>query len=241
MSRVFKKWSKRADKHRLRGFRAGTRGRWLSSSTFLWQQSTAFFGRTNHSLIGCGPLPLVRIPNLERSCSKWWRFYMKPPDNAVVLCVDEKTGIQALDRTSTAAPPFTGTKWEVRMYPVTIDENQGQSLTVAPWSLRRTKCFSLYRSLQEWVVSARRTAPVATATFARPTAITVLPSGVVYVVETVFNGIRKIEAGIVSTLASRTKGYADGPLSTTALFNEPGGIFRIGRTSVTTQFLGRYI
>jgi NHL repeat len=66
--------------------------------------------------------------------------------------------------------------------------------------------------------------PLATATFARPTAITVSPSGVVYVVETVFNGIRKIEAGIVSTLASRTKGYADGPLSTTALFNEPGGI-----------------
>ena len=26
-------------------------------------------------------------------------LYMKPPDNAVVLCVDEKTGIQALDRT----------------------------------------------------------------------------------------------------------------------------------------------
>ena len=26
-------------------------------------------------------------------------LYMNPPDNAVVLCVDEKTGIQALDRT----------------------------------------------------------------------------------------------------------------------------------------------
>jgi len=26
-------------------------------------------------------------------------LYMKPPDNAVVLCMDEKTGIQALDRT----------------------------------------------------------------------------------------------------------------------------------------------
>ena len=37
--------------------------------------------------------------------------------------------------------------------------------------------------------------PVATATFARPSAITVSPSGVVYVVETVFNGIGKIEAG----------------------------------------------
>jgi NHL repeat. len=65
--------------------------------------------------------------------------------------------------------------------------------------------------------------PVATATFARPTAITVSPSGIVYVVESVFNGIRKIEAGIVSTLASRTKGYQDGDLSN-ALFNGPGSI-----------------
>jgi hypothetical protein len=29
---------------------------------------------------------------------------MKPPDNAVVLCVDEKTGIQALDRTQPMLP-----------------------------------------------------------------------------------------------------------------------------------------
>jgi DNA-binding beta-propeller fold protein YncE len=65
--------------------------------------------------------------------------------------------------------------------------------------------------------------PAATATFARPSAIAVAPNGVVYVAEAVFNGIRKIEEGVVSTLASRTKGYADGPLST-ALFNEPGGV-----------------
>src|ERR1700738_3364559 len=31
-------------------------------------------------------------------------LYMKPPDNAVVLCVDEKTGIQALDRTQPTLP-----------------------------------------------------------------------------------------------------------------------------------------
>ena len=37
---------------------------------FLRRPSTAFSGRTNYSLIGCGPLPLVRILNLERSC---WR------------------------------------------------------------------------------------------------------------------------------------------------------------------------
>jgi transposase len=31
-------------------------------------------------------------------------LYMKPPDNAVVLCVDEKTGIQALERTQPMLP-----------------------------------------------------------------------------------------------------------------------------------------
>jgi transposase len=31
-------------------------------------------------------------------------LYMKPPDNAVVLCMDEKTGIQALDRTQPMLP-----------------------------------------------------------------------------------------------------------------------------------------
>lgn len=31
-------------------------------------------------------------------------LYMNPPDNAVVLCVDEKTGIQALDRTQPMLP-----------------------------------------------------------------------------------------------------------------------------------------
>jgi DNA-binding beta-propeller fold protein YncE len=65
--------------------------------------------------------------------------------------------------------------------------------------------------------------PVGTAQFASPSAISVSPGGVVYVVEPVFNGIRKIESGIVSTLTRSKKGYADGPLGT-ALFNEPGAI-----------------
>jgi sugar lactone lactonase YvrE len=65
--------------------------------------------------------------------------------------------------------------------------------------------------------------PAETATLARPSAITIAGDGVVYVVETVFNGIRKIEADVVSTLGGRTRGYADGPLSS-ALFNEPGGV-----------------
>src|SRR5260221_7895562 len=65
--------------------------------------------------------------------------------------------------------------------------------------------------------------PAATASFNQPGWITVSPSGVVYVTETFANGIRKVEGGVVSTLASRTEGSADGPLST-ALFNGPSGI-----------------
>jgi hypothetical protein len=69
-SKGFKGSSKRSARRQLRGSRAGARERWLGTLTFLRQPSTAFFGRTNYSLIGCGPLPLVRILNLERSC---WR------------------------------------------------------------------------------------------------------------------------------------------------------------------------
>ena len=69
-----RKVSKRSARRRLKGFRAGARGRWVGTSTLLRQPSTTFFGRTNYSLIGCGPLPLVRIPNLARSCWRSWRF-----------------------------------------------------------------------------------------------------------------------------------------------------------------------
>ncbi|SRR6266487_969598 len=65
--------------------------------------------------------------------------------------------------------------------------------------------------------------PVTTATFTLPFFVTVSPSGIVYVVETFENGIRKVEGGVVSTLASRTEGNVDGPLST-ALFTGPSGI-----------------
>jgi NHL repeat-containing protein len=65
--------------------------------------------------------------------------------------------------------------------------------------------------------------PAATALFNLPFSVVVSPAGVVYVTEAFFNGIRKIEDGVVKTLASRTDGFADGPLST-ALFRGPSGI-----------------
>jgi hypothetical protein len=59
---------------RPKGFRAGALGPWRGTSRFLRPPSTAFCERINCSLIGCGALPLVQIPNLERSCSRWWPF-----------------------------------------------------------------------------------------------------------------------------------------------------------------------
>lgn len=43
-------------------------------------------------------------PQFEEKLLDAVALYMNPPDNAVVLCVDEKTGIQALDRTQPLIP-----------------------------------------------------------------------------------------------------------------------------------------
>src|ERR1043166_427603 len=59
--------------------------------------------------------------------------------------------------------------------------------------------------------------PAAEAVLFGPFGIAVTPSGAVYVTEVLFNGIRKIEGGVVSTLTSRKEGNLDGPLAT-ALF-----------------------
>jgi NHL repeat len=70
--------------------------------------------------------------------------------------------------------------------------------------------------------------PVAEARLFLANQIAVTPSGTAYVTETFFNGIRKIENGIVSTLTSRTDGSVDGPLSQ-ALFRGPSGIVSDGK------------
>lgn len=43
-------------------------------------------------------------PQFEEKLLEVVGLYMRPPENAVVLCVDEKTGIQALDRTQPVLP-----------------------------------------------------------------------------------------------------------------------------------------
>ena len=43
-------------------------------------------------------------PDFEAKLLDIVGLYLNPPDNALVLCVDEKTGIQALDRTQPLLP-----------------------------------------------------------------------------------------------------------------------------------------
>jgi DNA-binding beta-propeller fold protein YncE len=56
-----------------------------------------------------------------------------------------------------------------------------------------------------------------------PFGIAVTPSGVVHVTEPFFNGLRKIENGVVSTVTSRRRGAEDGPLSQSS-FGGPTGV-----------------
>jgi transposase len=49
----------------------------------------------------CGKSP---DPEFESKMTDIIGLYMSPPNNAIVICVDEKTGIQALDRTQPVLP-----------------------------------------------------------------------------------------------------------------------------------------
>lgn len=65
--------------------------------------------------------------------------------------------------------------------------------------------------------------PALSASFARPGGLAVNAQGVVYVADMDTNSIRRIEAGVVSTLAGGTEGVDDG-LGTLAKFGEPYGL-----------------
>jgi len=49
-------------------------------------------------------IKLSRDPDFNEKVRDIVGLYMNPPDKAVVICVDEKTGIQALDRSQTILP-----------------------------------------------------------------------------------------------------------------------------------------
>ena len=67
---------------------------------------------TVHAILNASELPLHRIrtftfspdPEFETKLLAIVGLYLNPPENALVLCVDEKPGIQALDRTQPLLP-----------------------------------------------------------------------------------------------------------------------------------------
>lgn len=67
---------------------------------------------TVHAILNASELPLHRIrtftfspdPDFKAKLLDIVGLYLNPPENALVLCVDEKTGIQALDRTQPLLP-----------------------------------------------------------------------------------------------------------------------------------------
>jgi transposase len=67
---------------------------------------------TVHAILNASELPLHRIrtftfspdPDFEAKLLDIVGLYLNPPEDALVLCVDEKTGIQALDRTQPLLP-----------------------------------------------------------------------------------------------------------------------------------------
>ncbi|MCL4195341.1 MAG: IS630 family transposase, partial [Thermoguttaceae bacterium] len=67
---------------------------------------------TVHAVLQASELPLHRVrtftfspdPDFAAKLLDIVGLYLHPPENALVLCVDEKTGIQALDRTQPGLP-----------------------------------------------------------------------------------------------------------------------------------------
>src|SRR5256885_8654957 len=67
---------------------------------------------TVHTILKAAKLPLHRVPtfsfspdpDFEAKLLEIVGLYMNPPENALILCVDEEPGIQALDRTQPLLP-----------------------------------------------------------------------------------------------------------------------------------------
>jgi hypothetical protein len=61
-----------------------------------------------HSLGGAGSFKVSNDPQFEEKVVDVVGLYMNPPDKALVLCVDEESQIQALDRTQPGLPMKKG-------------------------------------------------------------------------------------------------------------------------------------
>jgi hypothetical protein len=64
--------------------------------------------RTAYNRIGCGSLNCPPDPQFAAKVRDIVGLYVDPPAHAIVLSVDEKSQIQALDRTQPSLPLKTG-------------------------------------------------------------------------------------------------------------------------------------
>ena len=76
------------------------RGRWACRHSTV----QAILNASELQPTGFEPSPSARIPEFEAKLLDIVGLYLNPPENALVLCVDEKPGIQALDRTQPLLP-----------------------------------------------------------------------------------------------------------------------------------------
>jgi hypothetical protein len=82
---------------------AGPAWQWPRPSVSRWVRYSASGGRTSYNRIGCAPLS-ARDPSFAAKLADIVGLYVDPPAHAVVLSLDEKSQIQALDRTQPGLP-----------------------------------------------------------------------------------------------------------------------------------------
>ena len=97
----------------------------------------------NHSFVGrvwkeaglkphlSGQFKISNDPDFESKLHDVVGLYLSPPENAVVFCVDEKSSIQALDRTQPGLPMKKG-----RRETMTHDYKRNGTSTYLPPSIR---------------------------------------------------------------------------------------------------------
>src|SRR3954453_22620401 len=88
--------------------RIGRRARWPPRSVLTRPRCTASGRRSAFSRTGLSPGSCLRTPQFIEKVRDVVGLYLNPPERAVVLCVDEKSQIQALDRTAPILPMLPG-------------------------------------------------------------------------------------------------------------------------------------
>ena len=100
-----RRWSRRRERLGVTHWSTPAAGRQLGISNF----TVARRGRSGAcSRGGCETFKFSTDPELEAKIRDVVGLYLNPPDKAVVLCVDEKSQVQALDRTAPVLPMRPG-------------------------------------------------------------------------------------------------------------------------------------